>query len=217
MGRTKVHLKEVPHHDTEAIYRIINPNNSDNHGMVLTNDPSFTAWGWALVRAANSEIVECGCIKTGSNAKKLRIRKGDDRVRRISEIAQTLLELCQQNKVELILSELPHGSQNASAAIMVGATTGIIQTISDALDIPIEYYSEGDSKKALLGRSSATKLETINKVHVLYDVPITGKGTKLVADAPWSGVKYIDEAVADAISVYHCAVKNSQTLKMLKR
>ena len=45
---------------------------------ILTNDPSLTAWGWVVLRG--NAIVEAGCIKTESQAKKRRIRKGDDRI-----------------------------------------------------------------------------------------------------------------------------------------
>jgi len=81
--------------------------------------------------------------------------------------------------------------------------TGMLQTIADCLNIPIEWYSEGDSKKALLNKRSATKDETIGAIKALYKVP-------------WKGIKYHDEAVADAMSIYHTALQQSSTLKLLK-
>jgi Holliday junction resolvasome RuvABC endonuclease subunit len=67
----------------------------------------------------------------------------------------------------------------------------------------MESYSEQDSKKCLLGKKAATKQETIEAIKKLYDVPFTGK-------------KNHDEAVADAIAVFHVASKQSGVLKFLK-
>ncbi len=167
---------------------------------VLTNDPSLTAWGWAVV-GINGDVVEAGCIKTSCENKVRRIRKGDDTVRRVSEINYILLELIRTHNVNMILSELPHGSQNASAAVMMGIVTGIVQTIADVLQLPVEWYSEGDAKKHLLQKRSATKKETISAISNVYEVP-------------WRNVKYIDEAIADAMAIYHVAKNQSAILRI---
>jgi len=173
-----------------------------NHNslIILTNDPSITAWGFAILNNHN-EILEIGCIKTQTEGKKRRIRKGDETTRRVSEINQRLLEVIRKYNVNYILSELPHGSQSASAAVMIGIATGIGQTMSDALGIPIEWYSEGDSKKAVLHKQSATKQEMIDAITKLYNVP-------------WTKVKYINEAVADALAIHYAASLQSSTLKL---
>lgn len=169
---------------------------------ILTNDPSITAWGWAVL-SLNGAVLEAGCIKTTPSHKKLRIRKGDDRTRRISEINQVLLELIEKYNIRYILSEQPHGSQNASAAVMIGICLGIIQTLSDALKIGVEWYGEEDAKKCVLHKKSATKAEMISAINKLYKVP-------------WTGVKYKDEAVADALAIHYVATKQSSTLKLFK-
>jgi Holliday junction resolvasome RuvABC endonuclease subunit len=169
---------------------------------ILCNDPSFTAWGYVVMRG--NCILEMGCIKTKTEGKKRRIRKSDENAQRISEINKTLLHAIQLHKVNYILSEAVHGSQNASAAVMMGATMGILQTIADCLELPIEWYSEGDSKKNLLGKISATKHETIAAIDKLYDVD-------------WTGIEYRDEAIADALSIHYVASKQSPTLKLMRR
>lgn len=178
-------------------------NKPGNDFIVLTNDPSMTAWGWAVLNGKGI-VLEAGCIKTAPEQKKRRIRKSDDTARRASDLIRTLLDIIQKHDVKYILTESPHGSQNASAAVMIGLCTGIMQTMSDCLDIPIEYYSEGDSKKNLLGKLSAAKEETIKAIDQLYVVP-------------WRGIKYIDEAIADAIAVYHVACRQSTTIKLFKK
>jgi len=170
--------------------------------IILTNDPSITAWGWAVVDTS-STVLAAGCIKTTPEYKKRRIRKGDDTVRRVSEINQTLLRVIKHYKVSYLLTELPHGSQNASAAVMIGIVTGIVQTLSDTLEIGVEWYAEMDAKKCVLGKNSATKQEMITAVDKLYDVP-------------WKETKYKDEAIADALAIYHTALKQSNVLQLFK-
>ncbi len=171
---------------------------------ILTNDPSFTAWGWAVIKMENKTILDTGCIKTAPEQKKRRIRASDDRTRRTKEIVQALLQLIARYDVKFILSEAPHGSQNAQAAIMIGMVAGITTAIAECLDIPIEFYSEQDAKKALLGKKAATKEDVIEAIDKKYDVE-------------WTGTKYIDEAVADALAVYYVATKQSELLKVMKR
>ena len=171
--------------------------------VILTNDPSFTAWGWAAV-TPEGRILETGCIKTESKSKMLRIRKGDDRVRRTSEIDIELLRIIHKYDVDLIVSELPHGSQNASAAVMIGIVIGILQTIAETKTIGIEWYSEADAKLSVLNKRSAVKKEMIEAIAKLYAVP-------------WTGVGYKDEAVADCLAVFHVAREQSSIIRMMQR
>ena len=170
--------------------------------LVLTNDPSITAWGWAVVNPLDNTVVDCGAIKTTPQSAKLRTRKGDDRVRRVSEINFKLIEITKKHNIALITSELPHGSQSAVAAMMIGVVTGIMQTIGDCFSIPVEWFSEGDAKMATLGKRSAEKFEMVQKVSDLFEWNLTG-------------VKWRDEAVADALAVYYVAKRHSTSLKML--
>ena len=169
---------------------------------ILALDPSLTAFGWAVMEG--QEIVECGCIKTQPLAKKQNIRKGDDRCRRITEINTVLLGLIAKHQIKYILSEQPHGSQSAVAAIMVGIVLGIIQTIADAKGIGVEWYSEGDCKDNLLGRRSASKNEGIAAVKRLFRYRLRG-------------IKYFDEAVCDALAVYYYGMVFSPVVKMLRQ
>jgi Holliday junction resolvasome RuvABC endonuclease subunit len=177
-------------------------NRCQRRSVILSNDPSITAWGWVVIDVEDQVCLEAGCIKTQPNHKKLRIRKGDDTVRRISEINSELLSLFKKYEVKYILSELPHGSQSAVSAVMLGIVTGIMQTISDAKNIGIEWYSEADSKLCILGKRSATKDEMIAAIDKVYSMP-------------WTNVGYKDEAMADAMAVYHVAYKQSDVIKFL--
>ena len=168
----------------------------------MAYDPSLTGWGWVVVKV-DGTVLACGCIKTESQNKVRRIRKGDDDVRRIAEINNILLRRIRHHRVTYLLSELPHGSQSSAAAKMVGITAALGQTQAQCLDIPIEWYSEGDSKKALLGKATGTKQETIDAIDELYDFP-------------WPKHKYQKEAAADAMSIFHTALQQSTFLQFYK-
>lgn len=170
---------------------------------ILTNDPSMTAWGWSVIDWEGN-ICATGCIKTAPEHKKQRIRKGDDTVRRVSEINQELVRIIKTYNVTYLLSELPHGSQNASAATMIGIVIGIVQTISNTMDLGVEWYGENDSKKAVLGKQSATKTEMVSAIKKLYP------------NMMWKNVKFKDEAIADAMAVYYVARQQSNALKLFK-
>lgn len=176
-------------------------NRNIRRSVILSNDPSITAWGWVVIDIQDQVVLEAGCIKTIPNHKKLRIRKGDDTTRRISEINQALLHVFKKYDVKYILSELPHGSQSAVGAVMIGIVTGIVQTFADIKGIGIEWYSEADSKMCNLGKRAATKDEMITAIDKLYAMP-------------WTNIGYKDEAMADAMAVYHTALKSSNIIKM---
>ena len=171
--------------------------------VILSCDPSLTAFGYVVIKDSN--ILECGCIKTAPTNKKLRIRKSDDRVNRISEINQVLKSVLIKHQVNFIVSELPHGSQSAVAAIALGMIAGAVQAMADFRGLAIEWFSEADSKKMALGKQSAEKEEMIRAMSIEY-----GCGWK-------TSIKYRDEAVADALAVYHCAMIKSPTIKFLSK
>jgi Holliday junction resolvasome RuvABC endonuclease subunit len=89
---------------------------------------------------------------------------------------------------------------------MIGIVTGIIQTWADVKKIPIEWYSEGDAKQALLGKTEATKKEIIDAIDEEYDFTMM-----------WTGVKWRDEALADAMAVYHAALQQSSFLQFYSK
>jgi len=171
--------------------------------IVLANDPSLTGWGYTVINA-KFEILATGCIKTSPEHKKRRIRSSDDFCRRMHDLTSELKQVIEEYNVTFIVSELPHGSQSASAMKMVGAVAALGTAIADCLGIPIEWYSEGDCKKELLGKISATKEETIEGIKQFYDVK-------------WTGIKYKDEAIADSLAVFHVARENSPTISYLTK
>lgn len=169
---------------------------------VLANDPSIRGWGWVVLQFKNgrSRILDSGCIRTKSEHKKRRIRKADDTVRRLNIISEELVKIQKAHNLDWVLSELPHGSQSASASKMIGAVAGICSAFATCFNLPIEYYSEGDAKKCLSGKRSLTKEDTIKLISEIYG-------------SNWQHqYKYQNEAVADALAIFHVAKNSSQAL-----
>lgn len=171
---------------------------------ILSNDPSLTGWGWVALNK-KAKILETGCIKTKTEGKKRKIRKGDENVQRVGEICAVLLQKIREHDIDYILTELPHGSQNSSGAMMIGVVIGSLRMASDILDLGIEWYTEGDAKKCVFGKQSVTKTEMVKAMTKAY-------GKKWV-----TGIKYKDEAIADALSIHYTAMRESSTLKLMKR
>ena len=172
-----------------------------NTNLILALDPSMTGFGWVVLNK-EGKIYNQGCIKTEPSHKKLGIRKGDDRVRRIMEINTELISIIKKYGIKLIVSEQPHGSQSAVAAVMIGIVAGIVQTLADSFKIAVEYYFGGDCKHNLLGVRSAGKGATIEAIGKKYDITFTG-------------TKYKDEAVADAMAVFDIAAAQSSIIRIL--
>ena len=171
--------------------------------LVLTNDPSITAWGWAVVDPSDNSVVDCGGIHTEPTSKMLRARKGDDRVRRVQEINFKLIQIIKKYNIALIVSELPHGSQSAVAAVMIGMVTGVMQTMGDCLNIPVEWFSEGDAKLSVSGKRSVPKDDMVTVMEGFFP------------EVAWKKTKWENQAIADSLAVYYVARQQSTSLKML--
>lgn len=180
--------------------------NKTSTPLILALDPSLTAFGYVVVNPFNNKCISQGVIRTSPTDKKLKIRKGDDRCRRIHEINTALLHIINNHNIKLILSEQPHGSQSAVSALMIGVTLGLVQTIADCTDIPIEWYLEGECKYNLLGKRSATKDAIQNAIYEQFPETLS-----------WSSLpKYHKEAICDAMAVYHKGKQDSQLIKFLR-
>lgn len=162
----------------------------------------MTGWGWAVLDVSKNgkKVIDYGCIKTEPDNSKKRIRKSDDRIRRLNEITRELMRVHEKHQIDWIVAEAPHGSQSAVAAIMIGATAGLMSTFAMCYSLPIEWYSEGDAKKFLSGKRSVAKTRMIELISSHY-------GTQWIEK-----VKYKDEAVADALAVFHVAINQSAAL-----
>lgn len=170
--------------------------------QILVCDPSLTAWGCAVVSSSGS-VIYTEAIKTESSHKKLRIRKSDDTGRRIAEIVRRLNYIITKYNVSYIAAEAPHGAQNYNGAVTIGLCLAILEAIHIVKEIPLEWYSEADAKKAIKEKDPVTKKEMVRLIDKNYNVD-------------WANVEWKDQAVADAIAIFHVASKTSPVLQYMQ-
>jgi len=161
--------------------------------MILALDIAFKNTGWALLEKA--KLIKYGTIRTEKSTRKT-TSVSNDKADRAAHIASELMVLIQENKVQGIVAELPSGSQNASAANLLGWASGVVVAVATCGSIPCEWISQGDSKKASLGVRAATKEATMEWATQEYSY-IT-----------FPSAKCHFEHVADALSAYN-GLKNS--------
>lgn len=167
--------------------------------MLLSLDVGFRNMGWVVFHGG--KIFACGVIET-EKARNKQTRVADDNAWRSAELAKGLQEIIQTYNVRGVIGELPSGgAQNAIAMSQMSMATAVASAVCALLDIPCEWVSPGDLKKALVGKRSASKEEIMIRVRGLYPE----------ADFPMTKGKF--EHVADAVGAYH-ALKNGNLVRL---
>lgn len=168
--------------------------------MYLCFDPSLSEFGYSVI-TDTYQVLEYGCIKTDKEADERNISISHDKARRTSKIGKRLVEIVGKYDITKIISELPQGSQSAQAADCLGMARAIVQVLSDCTGIPLLWVKQHDSKITVFGKPDAEKDEIVLGVdiNVLINPERSDKGK---IGAPWTGVIYRDEAIADSIAVF---------------
>jgi len=181
--------------------------------MLLCLDIAFEHIGWSVFHG--KQPVGLGVFHAPKSGRKT-VRVADERADRASTMVGLLMKVIFDFKVSGVVGELPSGSQNATAANLLGWAGGIVVTTCRILEIPAEWVSQHDVKMAVIGRKNATKPEIMDCVADHYgwerhekSISIrkgkkAGKTTKQVkylamGDAYPAGTF---EHIADSIGVY---------------
>jgi Holliday junction resolvasome RuvABC endonuclease subunit len=168
-----------------------------NANNILAIDPSIRETGYVVFQRESTdhefEPVEGSCLKTQKSDKY--DKKGQDRLRRIGQINHGLQLVIKRRNIEYIVSELPTGSQSASAATTLGLVTGAVKTICDLNDISHSFYNDKMCKSVVFNKKM-DKDEVVEAMQEEYpDAYI------------WQDVKYRDQSMADSIVVFKTALK----------
>lgn len=126
---------------------------------VLVLDIAFANMGWSVIEGGN--VVAFGTIRTEKSKKKT-VRVSDDRATRAALLAEELNQIIVGHKPKGILGELPSGAQNAAAATSMAYAAGVVVGVATSHGLPCEWISEGDSKKAAIGKRTGTKEEMMD-------------------------------------------------------
>jgi len=124
---------------------------------VLGLDPGFASFGYAVVDIAlDGETVHTlGVLRTQASAAKRGVRATDDSWRRARELSGALLPLV--DGVQVVCVEAPSLPRNASTTFKMGLAYGALVSIVEAARTPTVMVTPQELKKAVSGRSSASK------------------------------------------------------------
>lgn len=142
---------------------------------VFTDSNELRAWGVVNVPRTDD-------LKNSVNTFNRSMRFSDD-----------LRKLVEEFKIEHIIIELPHGSQDFNAANVFGFTSGVVASVVAITGVGYTIVSEGDNKKHNLGRFRGVKKhDMINRVSQFYPA---------ILELPFSKANHI----ADSIGAYFVA------------
>jgi len=172
---------------------------------VLAIDPAMSNLGLVVadVDVVSGEIVgtpELRLTSTAPGKDKKTVRKSSDDLRRCRELYTAMAPLV--DRVDLVCSEMPIGSQNSSAMKGVGVCTMLLATISKPL---IELTPE-EVKLAAVGKKTATKAEMISWAYHRHPeadwLRANGKPEGALVNA--------NEHIADAVAVIRAGTLTDQ-------
>lgn len=156
--------------------------------MLLALDIAFNNLGWSVIK--DGKPIDFGTIRT-EKSKKKSVRVSDDQATRAALAAQELVDIIAKYQIEGIVAELPSGSQNAKAAKLMGYASGLVIGVAAVANLPCEWISEGDAKKAAIGRRTGTKEEMMDWARKTFPG----------IDFPTAKTHF--EHVADSLAAYH--------------
>jgi Holliday junction resolvasome RuvABC endonuclease subunit len=186
--------------------------------VVLALDPSFRNTGYAIFEIVDitERILEVGVIKTEKSDKKRKVRASDQRVEQIQVLVNSLRSIINKYKPKLIVAELPTSGGKSAHAI---SSMAIAQTVCGAVaayeDLPYEWVTPTENKKALTGAKNASKEDMMNAALKLYP--------QLKADYTHTKGQYKGkirgefEHIADAIGAFETVKSTSSIIRLLRK
>lgn len=134
---------------------------------ILGLDPSFSATGYVIITGSkkSAKIVEAGWIPTMRDKG---ISVTFDDIGRIYQIVLELNALVTRYSPYLICTEVPLGSQSASAAKSLAIAKGIVATVCALRNITSRFINPLSVKLAVCGKRKAEKWEVIEAVENIY-------------------------------------------------
>jgi len=149
--------------------------------MLLSLDVGFGATGWSIWH--KGVIMENGTIKTKPGKK---TRKSEDHADRAAQITLQLRDLIWGYKIKAIVAELPGGGKSGRAIAAMAMATGVVSAVAAALDLPVEWVTPKETKKAVTGDINASKQEVQKAIRRLCPkakFPKSSTGFEHIADS----------------------------------
>lgn len=176
--------------------------------MLLVLDIGFANMGWLVFH--KKEIIDCGVVTTEKTQKK-GTRVADDHAFRSIVLAKGLYDIIESNGIEGIIGELPSGgAQSAKAMGFMMSAISVVAAVGTLWNLPMEWATPTEVKKALVGHRSASKEQMMAKAGEKFGFRFEG-GHWHFKDKKF--IKGQFEHIADATGVY-IALKNDNLVKM---
>jgi Holliday junction resolvasome RuvABC endonuclease subunit len=181
--------------------------------VLISVDVGFSSAGYTIWEGG--KLVTCGLVET-ERAKRKSVLVSNDYVTRCKKIAHALHLLIHQNKIQGLIAEAPGGSQNARAAAQLSMAMACVACVAQMLQIPDEWCTPHQVKRAVTGSHKATKEAVMNIVSRKMGWAISSKEVSItkgklagttqnrrtysMGSMSWPEGKF--EHIADSVGVY---------------
>ena len=127
---------------------------------ILGIDPGIGICGFGLIETstrANAKALDFGAVTTTVDA---------PLPSRLKELYDSLVEVFEQTKPELVAVEKLFFSKNITTGIAVAEARGIVLLVAEQKGLPVYEYTPNEIKKSLTGYGAATKTQIQEMVRV---------------------------------------------------
>jgi len=127
---------------------------------ILGIDPGIGICGFGLIETvsgADAKALDFGVVKTTVDA---------PLPSRLKELYDSLVEVFDETKPEVVAVEKLFFSKNITTGIAVAEARGIVLLVAEQRGLPVYEYSPNEIKKSLTGYGSATKTQMQEMVRV---------------------------------------------------
>jgi hypothetical protein len=177
-----------------------------NGKIVVAIDPAFRNLGWvkACIRDNRIQILNSGLFQTEAGESKKK-RKSSDDLHAAMKIANMIRVIT--HGADIVISEIPSGTQSARASWTLGVTLGVLTNITK----PLIEITPTMTKAAIAESKFATKQEMIEAAYKLHPELNwkfrKSKGKMVLINS--------NEHMADAVGVLYAGLGMKETKELL--
>ncbi len=144
---------------------------------ILGLDPGSQVTGYGLVDRCGGEVrhVAHGTLRPG---------RGGCPSGRLARIHEGVVEMVAQHEPDLAVVEQVHVGRNVRSALVLGQARGAVLAALGSAGLPVEEYTPGEIKRAVVGTGSADKAqvqEMVRRLLSLQAVPAQDAADALAA------------------------------------
>ena len=156
---------------------------------ILGIDPGIGICGFGLIEStsrASAKALDYGVVKTTVDA---------PLPQRLKELYDSLIEVFEQTKPDMVAVEKLFFSKNITTGIAVAEARGIVLLVAEQKGVTVYDYSPNQIKKCLTGYGSAnkTQMEEMVRVHLnLKEKPKPDDAADALAVAITCGFMYLE-------------------------